>query len=100
MARRSNRPIRDELPELLRARGMSQRQLAEAARVDPGHLSRALRKAEFKTFSGEVAARIAGTLGLPADYWPETRDAATIAAIRSDPKLRDRIYDQLRRRRA
>lgn len=46
------------------------------------------------------AGRIAIHLGLPADYFPEVREAAVIAAVRSDANLRDAIYfGQLRKRR-
>jgi hypothetical protein len=44
--------------------------------------------------------RIALHLGLPYDYFPEVREAAVIAAIRSKPRLRDKIYfEHVRKRR-
>ncbi len=38
------------------------------------------------------AEQIALHFELPPDYFPEVREAAVIAAIQADPKLRDSIY--------
>jgi len=38
------------------------------------------------------AERIAIHFGLPADYFPEVREAAVIDAIRRSPRLRGSIY--------
>ena len=94
------RPFKEELPELLRERGLTLRGLArDLGGVDHAYLSRMIH--------GQVAVnaaqvhRISTHLGLPDDYFPEVRQARTIEAIREDPELRDEIYFRfLGRRRA
>ena len=41
--KRSYRPFAEELPDLLTARGLSQRKLAQLVDLNPSHLSRVLR---------------------------------------------------------
>lgn len=96
-SQRSERPFVKELPALIEDRGLSIRAVARSAEVDPGHLSRVLRGARGKTVSPELAARVAKSLGLPEDYFPEWREAIIVDRIHKDPKLRDQIYDQIRR---
>jgi transcriptional regulator with XRE-family HTH domain len=91
---RSDRSFAEELPELLRQRGWSLRKLAKTAGVSPSHLSRVLRRADYKTAGGELAGRVAVALGLPQDYFPEFREAAVIARVRADSAWRDDLYDQ------
>lgn len=86
-----NRPFPEELPRLLEKRKMALRALArEVGGVDHSYLSRMI--------SGKVrvnsqhAERIARYLGLPADYFPEVREARVIEAVRENPRLRDSIY--------
>ena len=92
---RTSRNINDVLPELLRQRKLSLRALAAKVDVSHAHLSRALRGADHKCVSGELAARIANALGLPADYFPEYRERAVIEQLRHQPGLRDHLYDSL-----
>ncbi|HEU4686956.1 MAG TPA: helix-turn-helix transcriptional regulator [Vicinamibacterales bacterium] len=80
---------------MLRERGRSLRAFAAEVGVSQGHLSRALRGADYRSVSGELAGRIAVTLELPRDYFPEYRQAIVIEAVRSDPALRDRLYGRL-----
>lgn len=96
-SQRSERPFVMELPALIKERGLSIRAVARSAEVDPGHLSRVLREARGKTVSPELAGRVAVALGLPEDYFPEWREAVIVDRIREDPKLRDQIYDRVRR---
>lgn len=95
-ARLSVRPLAEELPSLLAERDLSLRGLAERVGVTHSHLSRATRGANGKTVGGDLAGRIAVALDLPADYFPEYREAAVIEHLRSDPALRDRLYRRLR----
>ena len=97
-ARRSNRPFVEELPELLVKGRLSIRAVSRDAGVDPAHLSRVLRKAGGKTASSDLVQRVTAALDLPADYFPEAREAEVIARVRRDARLRDRIYDSLSRR--
>jgi transcriptional regulator with XRE-family HTH domain len=96
-SQRSERAFVQELPALIKERGLSIRSVARSAEVDPGHLSRVLRGARGKTVSPELAGRVAVALGLPEDYFPEWREAVIVDRIREDPKLRDQIYDRVRR---
>ena len=85
----------DELPSLLTERGLSQRKLAQMIDLNPSHLSRVLRGADRSRPSAVLISRIAKALDLPAGYFPELREAAVIERLRSDPELRDGLYDQL-----
>lgn len=76
---------------------MSIRALAAAVGVSDSHLSRVLRRADYKTPSTDLTKRVAETLGLPSDYFPEFREAYVIERIKGDPKLRNRLYQQLKR---
>jgi transcriptional regulator with XRE-family HTH domain len=67
--------------------------------LNPSHLSRVLRGADRSTPSLHLIGRIVEALGLPPGYFPELREAAVIEFLRADPKLRDRLYDQLTRKR-
>jgi transcriptional regulator with XRE-family HTH domain len=89
----------EEVPRLLNERGWSIRELARRADVTDSHLSRVLRRANYKTPSADLARRVAVAFGLPVDYFPEFREAFVLERVRRDPDLRDRLYKQLRRRR-
>lgn len=95
MSTRSTHPITVELPRLMSERSLSLRSVARDSGVDPTHLSRALRGAQDKRFTGELAGRVAEALGLPVDYFPEYRESLAVKAIRADPTLRDEVYDRL-----
>lgn len=94
MRGRSQVPLVDQLPGLMRERGLSTNRLAGMVGVSQSHLSRALRGADRKTIRGDLAARIAVALGLPEDWFPETREARLIQLLCGDPELRDRLYDR------
>ncbi len=74
---------------------MSLRGLARSAGVSHSFLSRAIRGAESKSISGDLAARIALALGYPGDYFPEFREDFVLSRIRDDGKLRDELYDRM-----
>ena len=95
--RLSVRPLAEELPSLLAERDLSLRGLAERVGVTHSHLSRATRGANGKMVGGDLAGRIAVALGLPADYFPEYREAAVVEQVQNDASLRDRLYGQLKR---
>ena len=96
-APRSMRPFVKEVPRFLAERGMSLRALATAAGVDPGHLSRVLRRAAYKTPSAELTARVAKALDLPQDYFPEFREAVVVRRVQQDEALREQLYQRLAR---
>jgi transcriptional regulator with XRE-family HTH domain len=56
---------------LLKEKGWSIRELARRAGVTDVHLSRVLRRANYKTPSAELARRVAVALELPDDYFLE-----------------------------
>jgi transcriptional regulator with XRE-family HTH domain len=93
--RQTNRPLAEELPNLLRDKRMSLRRLATAAHVDHGHLSRVLRRQRGKTAGPDLARRVAEALDLPADFFPEYREWVVIERIQADPSLRDELYRKL-----
>jgi|SRR5579862_7432639 len=98
MPARTDTPFAEEVPRLLAEHGMSIRALAAAVGVSDSHLSRVLRRADYKTPSTDLATRVAETFDLPADYFPEFREAYVIERIKRDPPLRNRLYRQLKRR--
>ena len=87
------------MPRLLRDRGMSLRALARQVGISDSHLSRVLRRADYKNASPELTARVAVALQLPEDYFPEFREAYVLDRVKSDSKLRNDLYAQLRGRR-
>jgi transcriptional regulator with XRE-family HTH domain len=93
--KRSDRPFAEELPALLAERGLSQRKLAQLVDLNPSHVSRVLRGADQTRPSAELIRRITDALDLPSDYFPELREAAVIEKLKTNPKLRDKLYDQL-----
>lgn len=95
--RLSEQRIAGALPSLLAERGLSLRALAVRIGVDHAHLSRAVRGANGKTIGGDLARRIALALDLPADHFPEYREAVVLERVREDAALRDRLYRQISR---
>ena len=95
--RRTSEPFGTALPKILAERGMSLTALAGTLGVSQSHLSRIVRAKDYKTPSPALMARIDEALGLPAGYFPEEREAAVIARVKSDPQLRDRLYRSLTR---
>lgn len=95
MSSRTNRPFVEELPELLAARKLSQRRLAQLIDLNPSHLSRVLRAVDYKSPSADLVGCVAIALGLPEGYFPEYRAARINEAVAADPKLRDELYDRI-----
>jgi transcriptional regulator with XRE-family HTH domain len=93
--RRSQVPLVDQLPTLMKERGLSTNRLAGMVRVSQSHLSRVLTGARRKTVGGELAARIAIALELPEDWFPETRQQRLMERLKADAELRDRLYDEM-----
>lgn len=99
MRDRTQRPFVEELPALLRERRMSLRELGRQVDVTDSHLSRLLRGVGYRTKpSKELARRVAVALGLEPDYFLEYREAVVIEAVRTDRRLREELYDRVRRR--
>jgi transcriptional regulator with XRE-family HTH domain len=92
---RCQAPFVEELPRLLHERGLSISAIARDAGVTPSYLSKVLRRAYYKTPSGALTAKVARSLGLPTEYFPEYREAMVVDRLKSDPSFRERIFDQL-----
>lgn len=93
--RRTEKEFGEELRELLDQRSISLRTFAKAVGVPQPYLSRTLtgeRPPSMKLLTGA-----ADELGLRPDHFAEYRRQVVIEAIKADGKLRDRIYDQLRK---
>lgn len=95
MADQTDTPFTEELPRLLHDRGMSLRALAATIGISDSHLSRVLRRVDYKTPSPDLMRKVARALGLQPDYFLEFREAYVIERIRSDPKLRNDLYARL-----
>jgi len=91
----TDRPFVEEVPRLLRERGLSIRALAREVGVTDGHLSRVMRRVNYKTAGPELARRVATALGLPADYFPEYRKGFVLERLRTDAVLCDELYARL-----
>jgi transcriptional regulator with XRE-family HTH domain len=92
---RTDRRFAEELPSLLEERGLSQRKLAQMLDLNPSHLSRVLRGADGTRPSTDLIHRVAEALDLPAGYFPELREADVIGRLKTDPALRDELYDRI-----
>lgn len=94
-AQRASRSYREELPALLKERGISHRQLAADIDLPQSYLSLVLNGK--RSPSQKLLERSARALALPKDYFPEFREHVAVDAIKHDGRLRDRVYDSLRR---
>jgi transcriptional regulator with XRE-family HTH domain len=89
-ADRTQTPFGEALPSLLLERGLSLRELSRRLGMDATYLSRVRRGR--KRLPTDLPKRVAVALGLPEDYFPETREAVISDAVRRDPELRERMY--------
>lgn len=95
---RTQARIREELPEILREKGISYRQIAAATGFSQSYLSRVLGAEQPRSPSMKFLEAVSTELGLPVDYFADYREQAVITAIKDDERLRDRIFDSLSRR--
>jgi hypothetical protein len=93
---RSDIPFSASWRELFEERDWTQKHVALTVGIDPSFFSKALREEGYKKLGADWIAEISEMAGLPRDYYPEVREDAVLGAIRSDPKLRDRLFDDLR----
>ncbi len=98
MAERTQVPFREALPSLLFERGVSLRELSRRLGKDATFLSRVRRG--HQRIPDDLPARVAVALGLPEDYFPEAREAFILEAVRTQPDLRERLYQTVARPRA
>lgn len=92
--KRTQAPFAEELPRLLKERGLSQRALAKKIGIGQSHLSRIVRGVDYKTPSVDLMRKVAAALDLPAEYFPEFRRALVDARLDDSPALRDEIFDR------
>jgi transcriptional regulator with XRE-family HTH domain len=88
----TNESFREALPGLLKEQGVSLRELSRRLGMDATYLSRVQRGQQ--QIPTRLPSRVAASLGLPEDYFPETREALIADAIRSDSTLREQIYER------
>jgi len=93
---RTQRPFVEEVPRLLAEHGLSLRALAREAEVSHGFLSRVIRERDYKRASPELARRVAKALGLPEDFFVESREGFIIEQVKQHPRVREELYDRLR----
>jgi transcriptional regulator with XRE-family HTH domain len=96
----ADEPFGRILPRLLAERRLSLRELSRRLEMDPTHLSR-IRRGQ-KRLPPDLPRQVAVVLGLPEDYFVETREFVIFDAVREDPALRERVYNEVasvRRRR-
>jgi transcriptional regulator with XRE-family HTH domain len=97
-ADRTERAFVEEVPAILKERGLSLRALAREAGVTDAHLSRLLRGVGYRTRpSTDLARRVALALGLPQDYFREYREAIVIEEVKRNVRLREELYERLRK---
>src|SRR4051794_23092477 len=84
----------ETVDRLLRRRGWTQRQLADAAQVDPAHICRLLRGARTRV-TPDLAERVAQALDVAPELFGEYREWQVLQAVRTDPGLRDRLHEEL-----
>src|SRR5262249_20089076 len=89
---RTDDPFNEALPRLLAEQGVSLRELSRRLGMDATYLSR-IRRGE-KRLPARLPRQVSAILGLPEDYFPETREALILEAIRRDSTLREQIYDR------
>lgn len=90
-------PFGTALPQLLHEHGLSLRELSRRLGMDATYLSR-VRRGQ-KRLPEDLPKRVAVALGLPEDYFPETRETLILEAVRREPGLREQIYRTVSRTR-
>jgi transcriptional regulator with XRE-family HTH domain len=76
---------------------LSVSEVARRSGVSQSHVSRLLRRTDYKKSpSASLARAVAEAFGLPPDYFSEYREAAVIDEIKKNHRLRDTLYDELR----
>ena len=93
--KRTDNSFGDSWRALFEENGWTQKGVAIEVGIDPSFFSKALRQKDYKRLNADWIAGISEMADLPRDYFPEVREAAVVDAIRSDPKLRDRLFDEL-----
>lgn len=90
-------PFTVEVPKLLAERGLTVSDLARAVGVSQPYLSRVINGKDYKTPANDLPRRVAIALDLPENYFSESRERWLTERIKADPKLRQRLYERLRR---
>jgi hypothetical protein len=95
VAQRSQVPFAEAAAELLADLGWSESEAARRIGLDRSFFRKALRGSDYKRLAPEHIAALSEAAGLSREYFPEVREAAVVDAVRSDPGLRDRLFDEL-----
>lgn len=96
MPKLTDQPFLEELPRLLRERGLSIRGLSAQVGIQHSHLSRLLRQKDFKrTPSPDLIEAVSAALDLPEGYFPEAREAYVMARLKEDRRMLNTLYQRL-----
>ena len=90
VAERTQLTFGEALQAILLERGLSLRELSRRLGVDATYMSRVRRRQ--KRLPADLPMKVAIALGLPKDYFLETRETLILEAIRQDPALREEVY--------
>lgn len=92
----NQRPFHEVLPLLMADAGISLRELARRADATAPHISRLIRRVDYRNTPGaDLLARIARVFDLEPEYFAEYREARVVEAVKKDPKLRDQLFRRL-----
>src|SRR4051794_15968538 len=91
---RTHMPLNEAVALLLKEQAMSQRQLAHELQVSQGWLSPAL--SGKRPAATSLIKQSPYRLGVKPEYFVEYRRAILCQALRDNPELVGRFYDQLR----
>jgi transcriptional regulator with XRE-family HTH domain len=92
-----DQPFAVQVRQAAERRGLSLRTLARASQIDPGHLSRVLRRAAGKKPGLELMQAVAQELELDPAAFPEYRAEVIRRRVSEDPEVRDRLFSELSR---
>lgn len=95
MANRCQRSFSEAAQEFLAEHGWSESEAARRIGLDRSFFHKALHSQDYKRLAPEHIAALSEAAGLPRDYFPEVREAAVLEAVRADPELRDRLFEEL-----
>ena len=96
--RRATEPFAEEVRRLLAERGWSIRRLAQEIEMDPTFVSRVLNRRRYKTPTLRLTESVAQAFDLPPAYFAEYRELYLIDRIKSDPEVRDWLFDLVKRK--
>lgn len=93
----SNDAFPEVFAKLAAERGLSQREIARRANVSQSHLSRLVRRADYRVHpSLTLLRRVALALGIEPEHFREYREQIVLTRVREDAIFRDDLYGRIR----